>query len=412
MNKKLNITIIGINYSPEDSSTGLYTSELSQFLASKNCDINVITGVPYYPQWEIWQNYKSNKNFITEQKDNINIYRYKQYVPKEPSFFKRLIHLFDFTIGSFFNIMKIKNTDVIICIVPFTTSILLGKILSLKLKRKILLLSHIQDFEFDAAFESGLLKQNLLTKLFKQLIFSIEHKLLNYSDAVSTISFGMLTKLKAKSTSKSIYFPNWIDPGNINPNRSIQKIIGSPRQVFKILYSGNIGAKQDWNTFIKLVKHYKDNSNIEFVIIGAGAKLEDLKNEISNLKNTYFAPPVPYPELNNLLCNADLHILLQKNDVKDTVMPSKLLGMMASAVPSLVTGNLDSEVNKVMTKSKGGVFLDSNDFEGLVDNILQFQNDPILKNKTGAKAREYIISEFSSQNVLNKYYKTILSLIN
>ena len=47
--------------------------------------------------------------FYKEKYNNISIYRYKQYVPINPTFFKRIIHLTDFTLGSLINSFKIKN---------------------------------------------------------------------------------------------------------------------------------------------------------------------------------------------------------------------------------------------------------------------------------------------------------------
>jgi colanic acid biosynthesis glycosyl transferase WcaI len=70
---KNNITLIGINFYPEDSSTGLYSTQMAKCL-SKNNAIDVITGFPYYPEWEIRKEYKDTKTFLVEHKDDINIY--------------------------------------------------------------------------------------------------------------------------------------------------------------------------------------------------------------------------------------------------------------------------------------------------------------------------------------------------
>ena len=53
-----NITVIGINYYPEDSAIGLYTTQKAEALASKGHNVTVITGFPYYPAWKIKDEYK------------------------------------------------------------------------------------------------------------------------------------------------------------------------------------------------------------------------------------------------------------------------------------------------------------------------------------------------------------------
>lgn len=104
------VVIIGINYYPEDSAIGLYTTQLAEYLTKNGFKVSIITGFPYYPQWKIRPEYKGKPIFYKETlNNNIDVYRYKQYVPKNPTFFTRIIHLVDFTIGSFFNIIKIKK---------------------------------------------------------------------------------------------------------------------------------------------------------------------------------------------------------------------------------------------------------------------------------------------------------------
>ena len=54
----MNITIISNNYYPEDSGIGLYSAGMAEYLA-QNHNVKVITAMPYYPQWEIYTEYKN-----------------------------------------------------------------------------------------------------------------------------------------------------------------------------------------------------------------------------------------------------------------------------------------------------------------------------------------------------------------
>jgi len=411
MNKR--ITLIGINFYPEDTAIGLYSTQMCEYLSNQGYQVDVITGVPYYPKWEVREDYKYKSMFVKEAKENINIYRYKQYVPKDPSFKNRIIHLLDFTFGSFINLFKVKKSDLVICVVPFTTSIFLGLILAKLKGAKVW--THIQDFEFDAAVESGLAgkkdeKKGIKSKIFNGL-FWIEKKLLNKSDLVSTISYGMIEKLESKTNTLSYFFPNWVDESFINPeNSSIHEYLKSDK--FKILYSGNIGAKQDWDFFLEIVDKFKDDEEIEFVIVGAGAKKQWLVEETKQYKNIKHYDPIEYSKLPDLLCSADLHILFQKNDVIDTVMPSKLLGMMASASPSLVTGNLKSEVAKTFETSNGGYFFDSDDNKNCVKVIYNLKDNKSLSEEIGQNARKFISENFSSEIVLKNFKEKIKEILN
>ncbi len=405
---KKTVTLISGYYYPEDTAIGLYNTQMVDFLVKEGYQVNVITGFPSYPQWEIREDYKNKGTYLKEDHNNALLYRYKQYVPSKPTFLKRIILTIDFTIGSFINVLKIKKTDIVICVVPHTTSLLLGRVLKIRTKAKIW--NHIQDFEFDAAEQSGISKANNNRKNFVfSLLYKIETKLLNFGDINSTISLSMLEKLKEKSKKPAFYFPNWIDQTKINPeNYNKHKYLNS--KTFKILYSGNIGDKQDWRNFLKFVNKL-DDEKAEVIIVGDGAKKEWLLNKISTKRNVKYYPPVDYNELSSLLCSADLHVLFQKQDVVDSVMPSKLLGMMASAKPSLILGNSMSEVKSIIQESKGGFYISNYDLDECISIVENLINNPQESIRLGFSARDYIVSRFSKEKVLASFEAKLLEVI-
>ena len=116
------ITFIGLNYAPEDTAIGLYSTQMVQALSNAGAQVDVITAFPYYPQWKIAENYENKKSFLVEKQENITIYRFKQYVPADPTFAKRVLHIISFTLGSMKNMNRIGNSDLVISVIPFTSS--------------------------------------------------------------------------------------------------------------------------------------------------------------------------------------------------------------------------------------------------------------------------------------------------
>jgi colanic acid biosynthesis glycosyl transferase WcaI len=395
------VTLIGVNFFPEDTAIGLYSTQLAEYLSDAGCAVTVVTGFPYYPQWKIRADYVDHNTWHESQYGAISVLRYKQYVPVKPSFIGRVASLLDFTLGSFINLFKIKKTDIVICVVPFTTSVLLGWLLARFKGAKLWV--HVQDFEFDAAFDAGLLKPNRwYHPPIKWVLFGVERFLFNRADRVSTISMSMLKKLETKTTSSTFYFPNWVDLSGINPKQCAHHPYMESAK-FKVLYSGNIGEKQDWEQFIALITHYKDNAEVEFVVVGEGAKKSWLQTRLKDYKHVRFYDPVPYNQLNHLLCNADLHILLQKNDVLDSVMPSKVLAMMASAKPSLISGHECSDVGKILLQAQGSGYVQS--LTGCIAFIDELLAHPEKAIELGRNSRSYVQGAFSKSAVLLRYYE-------
>ena len=333
----------------------------------------------------------------------MDIIRYKQYVPKKPTFFKRIIHLTDFTFGSFVNLYKIKKSDLVISIVPFTSSILLGYIQKKRFKTPLWV--HIQDFEFDAALQTGMGKKK---NVVFSMLFKLEKWLFSKADITSTISQSMLKRLSEKTQTEQFFLPNWIDENAINPSNHNQLHPYLSSKKTKVLYSGNIGDKQDWEVFIKFC-HDLDNDKFEIIVVGDGSKKTWLLEKIKSLENVNYYPPVPYKDLSNLLCSADIHVLFQKPEVLDTVMPSKVLGMMASAKPSILIGNRESEVKTILEISNGGLYYSK--YSGrLIDDMNMLIKNNDLCNSMGNNARDYVIENFSKKTILSNMVEKLHNL--
>lgn len=403
------ITVITGFYFPEDTAIGLYTKQLVDNLIKNNYTVEIITGFPNYPKWKIFEDYQKLNSFYQEDINKTSIYRYKQFVPKKANLSGRLKMIFSLLYGTFINIKKIKNTDLVICIIPFTFLIFPASVLSKNHQAKLWV--HVQDFEFDLALESGVIsKKNFFFNFFKKAVLKLEKSLLNKATVLSSISKSMINKGKLKTNKDFVYFPNWVSSTNINPVIYNPHSFFNPNK-FSLLYSGNIGEKQDWILFENLCKIIKKEDNIDIIIVGNGSYCDNLKKLISNYNFVNFHEPVPYQNLNDLLCSANLHFLFQKTEVVDTVMPSKILGMMASNKPSIITGNINSEVYKVIQESNGGFYFENNDTQLIYNKIIELKNNPDLCISAGINARKYILENFSETSILNNFQIEIKSLL-
>jgi colanic acid biosynthesis glycosyl transferase WcaI len=409
MTSQKTITVITAFFYPEDTAIGLYTTQFSRFLVNKGYNVKIITGFPNYPQWKIYKNYSKHASFFSETNEGIEIIRYKQYIPEIVTFKGRVLMMLSLFFGTLVNLRKVKHTDLVICIVPFTLSIIPALLLSKRRKSKLWI--HIQDFEFDLALDSGIVKNDtVFLKTFKKILTFSERKLLNSADVTSSISFSMLNKIKSKSKHiDPYYFPNWISAEKINPDTSVHHNY-IDKEKFTLLYSGNIGEKQDWQLCEKLCELIQDVDSIEIVIVGDGAYNSILKSSLSKFDFVKFFPPVAYNELSNLLCSADAHFLFQKQDVVDTIMPSKILGMMASSKPSIISGNSNSEIAKIIKQSEGGYYFTENKANTIYDCLLKLKENK-EENKTGEKARDFITNAFSEKAILNDFYVKVQKTI-
>jgi colanic acid biosynthesis glycosyl transferase WcaI len=409
----MKILICGINYAPEITGIGKYTGEMCAWLATNGHTVEVITAMPYYPQWEISKNYQK-KWWHTEYIDGVKVYRCPLYVPKKISSAKRILHEFSFVLSTLpFWIGKLfsKKYDVVVSVSPpFHLGAL--PLLYSKLKRTKMV-THIQDLQVDVAKELKMINNKRLLNA----MFSLEKFILKKSTAVSSISKGMLQRIRQKgiAPSKSILFPNWVDANAIHPLKkeySLRASYGISQTDKVILYSGNLGEKQGLENIIEAAKGFRDVQDVKFVIVGSGGgemKLKQMVKE-AGLDNIRFYPLVAYNRLSNLLAMADLHLVLQKRNASDLVMPSKLTSILAAGGCPLVTAGADSTLYKVIREHNMGLVVEPDDVVALTEGIrYALQND---LNVHRTNARYYAANHLSKDIILRNWETSLLELAN
>jgi colanic acid biosynthesis glycosyl transferase WcaI len=410
----MRILVFGINYSPDLTGIGKYTGEMCAYLAEKGHDLTVVTAHPYYPQWELRKGYP-RYFWKKEIVDNITVERCPLYIPNKPTSFKKIIHEISF-MGSVFPIwfkhLFKKKYDYVLCINPPFHLTLYP--LFYKWIRKSKLLSHVQDLQVDVVNDLELIKSSALVKL----MFVFEKFYFQNSDFVSTISLGMERKIAAKgiSTSKQWLFPNWVDTGFIKPlnmEESLRNKFGLKSSDQVVLYSGNMGEKQGLESILEVAAKFRDQNNIKFVIVGSGGAKKRLKKSAKEmgLINLSFFPLQAYEDLSKLLAIADVHLVLQKKEASDLVMPSKLTGILSAGGLALITASPDTTLYEVVKKYDMGILIEPGSNDALYDGIKECieLKDP---DRIKSNARKYAIEYLAKESVLGKFETNLLIGLN
>ena len=403
--------IYGLNFSPELTGIGKYTGELAEYLSSNNYLIKVITSPPYYPDWKVFPGF-SNFFYSQEVIDrNLKVYRCPLYVPKKPSGIKRILHLTSFVLTSFPILLSqiFWKPKVILVIEPSFFCLLPAIFLSKLTGAKLWL--HIQDFEIDAAFNLGLIKNNLL----KKVLLQIESYLMSKCDRVSTISQNMLKLANNKGVKDShlIFFPNWADLDLKSASQHINmlyKTLRIQKNHTLVLYSGNMGNKQGLEWLVEAASDLRHHKDIIFIYCGEGSEKFKLIQQSSHLTNVRFSELLPLNVFPSLLHIADIHLLPQRENVADLVMPSKLTGMLASGRPVVAVAKASSEVAKAV-KGNGIVVTPVNP-KKFCDAILRLVNDRELRLKLGKNARQYALDCLDKNKILRQFERDLNQCVN
>ena len=126
------------------------------------------------------------------------------------------------------------------------------------------------------------------------------------------------------------------------------------------------------------------------------------------LKNVHFYPLQPVERLNELLNTADIHVLTQRANAADLVMPSKLSGMLASGRPVVATAQPGTELASVIDQV-GILIPPENPFE-LVQALQKLSYQPDLRQQLGNRGRAYALAHWDKESVLNNLNQEVESL--
>ena len=416
LSMKKNFLLIAGNYFPEPTGIGKYNGEMMKWLAEQGHSCTVITTFPYYPQWKIQEKYSKRCFwFKTERIDFdyssiIKVIRCPHYIPKNPSGVYRLISEFSFFFSAYLVVLFLlfkEQFDYIITVAPPFEIGLLGVLY--KKIRGGKFICHIQDLQIDAARDLGMIKSRRIINFF----LIIERYILKQSDYVSTISLGMIEKVKKKCGKEVLYFPNWVDIDLFYPlenKEEIKREYGFKSTQKIILYSGAIGHKQGLEAILQAAKRLEYLVDIKFAICGSGPYKEILVNMAAqmNLKNLIFLPLQKPSKLNCFLNMADLHLVLQKTDGADLFLPSKLSTILSVGGVAIVTASNGSSLYNIMNSTNMGILIEPENQDELVAAIINNIHSDQIAIK-GRNARIYAEHFLSNTKILVEHFSTVLS---
>ncbi|MGS0742811.1 WcaI family glycosyltransferase [Glaciimonas sp. GG7] len=401
----MKILLYGINFAPELTGIGKYTGEMATWLAAAGHEVRVVTAPPYYPDWQVWPEFRGTR-YTHEIWNGVRVWRAPLWVPAKPSGLKRLIHLASFALSSL-PLMLCQlawRPDVVWVVEPPLFCAPMALCVARLTGARAWL--HVQDYEVDAAFALGLLQG----KLARRLVTGLERWLMRRFDWVSTISDSMLARAAAKgvATDRQVHFPNWIDLNAIWPltvPSSYRAELGIPEDAVVALYSGNMGGKQGLEIMAEAAHLLCDQTTLHFVFCGNGAGKAELMRLAHGLPNVRFLNLQPLDRLNDLLGLADIHLLPQRADAADLVMPSKLTGMLASGRAVVATAHADTELGRVLQSC--GVVVTPGDADAFAAAIGGLGRNPVQRQKLGLAGYEYAKSHLGIDKILSKFDRVL-----
>ncbi|MBD2775060.1 glycosyltransferase family 4 protein [Iningainema tapete] len=407
----MRILIYSYNYHPEPIGIAPLMTELAEGLVERGHEVRVITGMPNYPQRQIYPAYRG-KWYVTEERNGVTIQRSYLRIKSKPNLIDRLLLELSFVGTSLPCALNGWRPDVILLTVPPLLVSLPAAILGLIYNCPVVL--NLQDILPEAAVRVGLIKNKLIIRAFE----TIEKFAYKSAHTISVIADGFVENLVSKGVSpqKLVCIPNWVNTNFISPKPKEGNPWRKEHQLddkFVVLYSGNIALTQGLETVVEAAAKLRNNPSIVFVIAGESQALESLQKHCINCgaSNVLLLPLQPREKLPEMLAGADVGLVVQKRNVISFNMPSKIPLLLASGRPIVASVPNRGTAARAVRKSGGGVVVAPESPDALAKAVLDLHNNPAKASGLGTQGRKYAVERYSFEQAIAAYEALFTSVV-
>lgn len=271
----------------------------------------------------------------------------------------------------------------------------------------------LQDIFPDSLVNNGLAKKGGLLWKFGRKIENFTYK---HADKIIVISEDFKKNIMAKGVPEEkievIY--NWVDQNAVvsipREENKLFDMYGLDRSKFYVTYNGNIGLSQNMDMLMEVAKALEANEEIQFVLVGNGAYLDEVKRIINerNIHNVTLLPFQPYEDISHVFSLGDVSLVISKPGTGSASVPSKTWSIM-SASRSVLANFDENELKTIVESHNCGIFTKAGDKVAFMDAILKLYNDRDLCREMGRNGRQFVMDNLTREVGTQKYVDVIKS---
>ena len=413
VNGKKKILIHTLIFSPDGVSTAYLYNDIALAFQKRGWDVVVLSTTPHFNvveeqlaeqpmKWGVWGLYKKSSF------KGISVYHVPQ--KKFKSTLLRLVGFVYWHIMSFLMALFMKNIDVILSPSPPLTigrlNNWLGKLKGCKV------VYNVQEIYPDILNKPE-------TSLVHRYLRSMERKVYNQSDAVTTIDQIFYDTIvdRFEDRSKLHIIPNFVDTDLYKSGVStaeLDKSLFPENENIKLLYAGNIGWAQDWKPLVKLAEKTR-NLPVEYFLIGMGKMrswVEEQKQTLG-LDKLHILDYQPRHLMPAILAYSDLQYIFMTPESEGMGFPSKVYTIMACGRPLLVCSGENTPIVNFLKPIGCAKLITEHDLDRKTDEMTQWLAGMTREKlrEMGAKGEAIVKAEYAKEIVTNKYVELVNSLL-
>lgn len=404
----MKISFISQYFHPEPFSNTAIAKELVR----RGHEVHVTTAVPNYPEGVFSPGY-SNREKRHETWDGIHINRVRTVTRGRRSLTLALNYAVFALMGSLKFLLRPNRADVIfVSQLSPVTMILPAVIQSWRTRTPIV--CWVQDIWPESATDS----LNIKNKLVLKVLYGLSGWLYRRADFIlvqSPAFKGMIERFGIDATKIQTLpntAPKGFEPHDPGPVEGLEKM--GPNGSFRIMFAGNVGEAQDFETIVAAAETLKDIEALKWVIIGDGRYMSRLKEHVEKAGLTQafsFLGRKPEADMPAYFAHADAMLVsLKDTEIFSRTVPYKVQCYMACGTALL--GSLSGQGAKTIEDAQAGLVAPSSSPELLAQRVRDLMEmDEGARQQLRQNAHRYFLENYAAGVVYDHLENCLLEQV-
>lgn len=366
------------NYAPELTGISPLVTDAAEWLATRGHEVDVVAPAPNYPQRRIYESHR-NRLLTSELHGTVRVHRTWLRVRPDERFIDKVLYEVTASTGGLPSIVRrLRRSDVLICVMPT----LLAAAYATALPGRPRVVLWVQDLVLRGAGALGL---GSGARRLVAAASALERSAVKRADRVLVCSPGFRDHFvdRGADVHKIDVVYNWVDLDLISPGFPPDRERGQ----LQVLYAGNLGYSQGFETLIEAARIAGDRVTVR--IVGDGNAARAVARLAADVPNVSVHTPVPRSEFSDLLAGHDAHVVIQRRVSAGANLPSKIATYLASGRPVIGSIDADSPAGELLRESGGAVLVEPESPQRLADAMCRLGDNLDLRRELGRRAREF-----------------------
>ena len=400
----MRILYVSHYFPPEMGAPAGRVAGLGRVWAAAGHDVHVLTGFPHHPTGRIHPEYRRafRRGFLREELDGVHVHRTWIFPAANRGKIRRSLNYSSFMASAVITgALRVPRPDVIVATSPQLLCAAAGQLLARRFH--VPLVMEVRDLWPESLIAVGASgQQSLLVGTLERLARGLYARAAHIV-TVTESQRNVIVRFGVPADCVTVV-PNGVDRGFFNAGSALAQSVPAADGRFIVTYIGTIGMAHHLETLLETAALLRRDSRYHFRLVGEGARREALESmaRAQGLDNVEFCGERPRGEVARCIAESSAcAVLLRRNDTFLTVVPSKLLEIMAVGRPIFL--GVKGEARALVDRAGAGIGIEPENASELAAAIRMLSADPARCRQMGESGRQFVQREFLREELAGRY---------